>query len=109
MEGGKARERLEKKKQFNRIISQLNELHEAGFTNDDVISGGPDAYQTLRRKGKKTGRQMLPAIADVTTGRQMEEGTGLGDWYQNRYHGEKTGTPIEPGARRRGVRVKRKP
>ena len=79
--GGRARERFREKQQYNKIVSQLNQLHAAGYTDDQIRAAGPNAWRELTQGGlptPTTGTATTPSI-DPATGLPIEPQPGPSD------------------------------
>lgn len=73
MKGGLARQRFQAKQQRNKIISQLNQLHAAGFTDEDVRNAGNNAYRELIGGGAPS--QTVVADGDTLSSIAQTNGT----------------------------------
>ena len=79
MKGGLAKQRFEQKQQTNVIVSQLNQLHAQGRTDEEIRAAGNTAFRDLNNPAVKPapaktapnipttpGLEPLPPVAPVT-------------------------------------------
>ncbi len=63
MKGGLARQRFRERQRRRRIIGQLDEMHAAGYSADEIRAAGPNAYRTLMQGAAAPTGTAAPAGA----------------------------------------------
>lgn len=67
MKGGLAKQRFRDRQRRNRIIGQLEELHAADFSADEIRAAGPNAYASLMFEQPARPATNQPSTQPTTT------------------------------------------